>query len=159
MVMGSDSSVHKKSVVTPRTQSPLSFLAREANVHMWITSKHNGVFCVALCEDTFLASPAAALSYQTTCKNVTHMACLFKRAWLSCMEIIAHPQNTNKESHMWGDELGKLHNIFIRYNFTCLVDGLQRETLKINSARQKGKDLRLTEGKSMKHGATKPNEQ
>lgn len=60
---------------------------------------------------------------------------------------------------MWGDELGKLHNIFIRYNFTCLVDGLQRETLKINSARQKGKDLRLTEGKSMKHGATKPNEQ
>lgn len=32
---------------------------------------------------------------------------------------------------MWGDELGKLHNIFIRYSFTCLVDGLQGDTLKI----------------------------
>ena len=53
---------------------------------------------------------------------------------------------------MWGDELGKLHNIFIRYNFTCLVDGLQGDTLKINSEPQKEKDLWLTEGKSMKHG-------
>ena len=74
------------------------------------------------------------------------------------MEIIAHPQNTNKENHMWGDELGKLHNIFIRYNFTCLVDGLQRETVQINAGRQQEKDLWLAEGESMKHGATKPNE-
>lgn len=58
---------------------------------------------------------------------------------------------------MWGDELGKLHNIFIRYNFTCLVDGLQGEILKINLEWQKEKDLWLTEGKSMKHGTTKPN--
>lgn len=34
-------------------------------------------FCIALCEDTFLTGPAAALSYQTTCKNVTHMVSLF----------------------------------------------------------------------------------
>lgn len=60
---------------------------------------------------------------------------------------------------MWRDELGKLHNIFIRYNFTCLVDGLQGDTLKINVEPQKEKDLWLTQGKSMKHGITKPNEQ
>ena len=75
------------------------------------------------------------------------------------MEVVAHPQNANKENHMWGDELGKLHNIFIRYNFTCLVDGLQGDTLKINSEPQKERDLSLTEGKSVKHGITKPNEQ
>lgn len=34
---------------------------------------------------------------------------------------------------MRGDELGKLHNIFIRYNFTRLVDGLQGDTLKTNA--------------------------
>lgn len=34
---------------------------------------------------------------------------------------------------MLGDELGKLHNIFIRYNFTRLVDGLQGDTLKTNA--------------------------
>lgn len=33
---------------------------------------------------------------------------------------------------MRGDELDKLHNIFIRYYFTCLVDGLQGDTLKTN---------------------------
>lgn len=33
---------------------------------------------------------------------------------------------------MWGDEEGKLHNIFIRYNFTGLVDGLLGDTLQIN---------------------------
>lgn len=75
------------------------------------------------------------------------------------MEVIAHPQNTNKENHMWWDELGKLHNIFIRYSFTCLVDGLQGDTLKINFEPQEEKDLRLTQGKSMKLGITKPNEQ
>ncbi len=87
------------------------------------------------------------------------MVSLFKRDWLSCMEVIAHPQNTNKENHMWGDELGKLHNIFIRYNFTCLVDGLQGDTLKINVEPQKEKDPWLTVSKSMKHGITKLNEQ
>lgn len=60
---------------------------------------------------------------------------------------------------MWGDELGKLHNIFIRYNFTCLVDGLQDDTFKINFKPQKEKYLWLTEGKLKKHGYTKPNEQ
>lgn len=60
---------------------------------------------------------------------------------------------------MWGDELGKLHNIFIRYNFTCLVDGLQGDTFKINSEPQKEKDLWLTQCKSIKHGITKLNEQ
>ena len=57
---------------------------------------------------------------------------------------------------MCGDELGKLHNIFIRYSFICLVDGLQGETLKINFERQKEKDLWLTESKSMKHGTARP---
>jgi hypothetical protein len=38
------------------------------------------------------------------------------------VEVRAHPQNTPKENHMWKYELGKLHNIFIRYNFTSLVD-------------------------------------
>lgn len=52
---------------------------------------------------------------------------------MSGVEVRAHPQNTNKENHMWEDELGKLHNIFIGYNFTCLVDGLQGDTLQINS--------------------------
>lgn len=60
---------------------------------------------------------------------------------------------------MWGDELGKLHNIFIRYNFTCLVDGLQGDTPKINFEPQEEKDGLLTQGKSSKHGITKPNEQ
>lgn len=55
---------------------------------------------------------------------------------------------------MCGDELGKLHNIFIRYNFTCLVDGLQGDTLKINFEPQKEKDLWLTERKSIKPGIT-----
>lgn len=65
------------------------------------------------------------------------------------MEVIAHPQNTNEENHVCGDELGKLHNIFIRYYFTCLEDGLQGDTLKINS------ESPLTDGKPMKHGITK----
>lgn len=56
---------------------------------------------------------------------------------MSRMEAGAHPRNTNKENHMWGDELGKLHNILIRYNFTCLLDGLQGDTLKINLKPQK----------------------
>jgi len=60
---------------------------------------------------------------------------------------------------MWGDELGKLHNIFIRYNFTCLVDGLQGDTLKINSKPRKEKDSWLTQEKSMKHGPSKLIEQ
>lgn len=34
---------------------------------------------------------------------------------------------------MRGDELGKLHNIFIRYNFTRLVDRVQGDTLKTNA--------------------------
>lgn len=58
---------------------------------------------------------------------------------MSCMEATGHPQNTNKENHMWGDELGKLHNIFIRYNFTCLVGGLEGDTVKINFEPQKEK--------------------
>lgn len=60
---------------------------------------------------------------------------------------------------MCGDELGKLHNIFIRYNFTCLVDGLQGDTLKINFEPQKEKDLWFTERKSKKPRITKPYEQ
>lgn len=38
---------------------------------------------------------------------------------------------------MWGDELGKLHNILIRYNFTWLLDGLQGDTLKTNTERKR----------------------
>lgn len=48
---------------------------------------------------------------------------------------------------MCRDELGKLHNIFIRYNFTCLVDGLEVDTLKINFEPQDEKNIQLTEGK------------
>lgn len=59
---------------------------------------------------------------------------------------------------MCGDELGKLHNIFIRYCFTCLVDGLQGDTLKINSKSQKEKDPWLTADKPLKHRITKLNE-
>lgn len=50
---------------------------------------------------------------------------------------------------MRGDELGKLHNIFIRYNFTRLVDRLQGDTLKTNAEPQgekKKEELWLTHG-------------
>lgn len=51
---------------------------------------------------------------------------------------------------MRGDELGKLHNIFIRYNFTRLVDGLQGDTLKTNAEsrgeKKKKEELWLTHG-------------
>lgn len=53
-----------------------------------------------------------------------------------------------------GDELGKLHNIFIRYNFTCLVDELQGDTLQINS-----EPRWLTRANLTKRSITKPNEQ
>lgn len=45
---------------------------------------------------------------------------------------------------MRGDELGKLHNIFIRYNFTRLVDGLQGDTLKTNAEPRGEKKKRRT---------------
>lgn len=54
---------------------------------------------------------------------------------------------------MWGDELGKLHNIFIRYNFTCLVDGLQGDTFKINVEPLEEKDVWLTRV-SLRHKET-----
>lgn len=101
-----------------------------------------------------LTGAAVALSYQTTCKNVTHMFSLFKGDWLSGVEVRAHPQNTNKGNHMWGDELGKLHNIFIRYSFTCLVDRLQGDTLQINS-----EPRWLTRANLTKRSITKPREQ
>lgn len=100
---------------------------------MWIKDS------VRFCAGPALAAPAA-LSYQTACKNVTHMVppppsffFLARGTDWAAWKVAGHPRNTNKGNHMQGDELGKLHNIFIRYNFTRLVDGLQGDTLKTNA--------------------------
>lgn len=62
---------------------------------------------------------------------------------------------------MRGDELGKLHNIFIRYNFTRLVDGLQGDTLKTNAEpwgeREKKKRRTLVNARVRRRRAELPN--
>lgn len=109
-------------------ESPLFFSRfAEADVHMCITSECDDVLCVA----RLLRAPQPCHTKQHV-KMWPIWSPFCKWDWLSCMEARAHPQNTNKENHMRGDELGKLHNIFIRYYFTCLVDGLQGDTLKTN---------------------------
>lgn len=127
---------------------------------MWITSKHCRIFHRYPQRGHIPRCPAAALSYQTTEKKMWPIWFPFSRGtdWAVWKSQPTH-RNRIRRTTCGGDELGKLHNIFIRYSFTSLVDGLQGDTLKIILESWKEKEPWLAQAHTIHYGFNQLNGQ